>query len=41
MMPLRHKIEIRLGMAIRAFMQSARFQTTARLMTLPIRTAAI
>jgi hypothetical protein len=41
MTPLRNSSETRLGIAIRAFMQSARFHTTARFITEPRKTAII
>lgn len=41
MIPLRQSKEIRFGMAIKAFMQSAMFQTSPRLMTLPRKIVAI
>ena len=41
MIPLRQSREIRFGIAIKAFMQSAMFQTSPRLMTLPRKIVAI
>ena len=40
-MPLRKRSDSRLGMAISAFMQSARFQTTVRFMMLPTKRATM
>jgi hypothetical protein len=39
--PLRNSNDKRLGMAMKAFIQSAKFQTMLRLATLPTKTAAI
>jgi hypothetical protein len=41
MTPLRHNSDTRFGMAISAFIQSARFHTTARFITAPAKTAVI